>query len=119
MQIGFIFSLLFAILVTIFALQNATAVNVNFLFANVEVSQALVIFISAVAGAIIFAILGFYRELKIRGNLKKATKQITQLENEKVTLNENISKLNSEIDELKNIETPNTQDAIEIEEEKI
>jgi uncharacterized integral membrane protein len=108
MQLGFIFSLIFAIIVTIFALQNSAAVNINFLFANVEVSQALVIFISAVFGAIIVAILGFYRGIKTKMNLKKSNKQLvtveqekTSIENEKSSIEEENSYLKTQIDELR------------------
>lgn len=97
MQLGFIFSLLFAIIVTIFALQNSAAVNINFLFANVKISQALVIFISAVLGAVIFAILGFYRNLKFKLNLNKANKQIKTLESENTEFKNKVQELESSI----------------------
>ncbi|SHH99656.1 lipopolysaccharide assembly protein LapA domain-containing protein [Clostridium grantii] len=108
MQLGFIFSLIFAIIVTIFALQNSAAVNINFLFANVEVSQALVIFVSAVFGAIIVAILGFYRGVKIKMSLKKSNKQLvtledekTSIQNEKTSVEEENSYLKKEVDSLR------------------
>lgn len=96
MRIGFILSLIFAILVSIFALQNSSTVNINFLFANAEMSQALVIFISAVAGAVIVAVLSFVREFKLKMKIKNQAKTINQqnkeIENQKIEI-ENLNKL--------------------------
>lgn len=82
MQVGFILSLVFAILVTVFALQNSEVVDVNFLFANVPVSQALVIFISAALGAIIVTILGLFRQFKLSRKIKEQNKDISKLKSE-------------------------------------
>lgn len=101
MQLGFIFSLIFAIIITIFALQNSDPVKINFLFANIEISQALVIFISAVCGAIIVAILGFYKNLKVKINFKKANKEIKGLETENSNLKSKINDLESSLIALK------------------
>lgn len=83
MQLGFILSLVFAIVVTVFAIQNADSVLINFLFAEVEVSQALVIFISAALGAIIVTILGIIRQFKFKLKIKELNKKIKNLEEEK------------------------------------
>ena len=47
MQAKFIFSLILAVLVAIFAIQNSAAVPVNFIVYHLEISQALIILISA------------------------------------------------------------------------
>lgn len=82
MRIGFILSLFFGVLVTIFAVQNAETVLINFFYSSVEISQALVIFISAISGALIITLLGLYRELRMKLKIKQQTKTISQLQNE-------------------------------------
>lgn len=82
MRIGFILSLFFGALVTIFAVQNAKTVSINFFSTSVEISQALVIFISAISGALIITLLGLYRELRMKLKIRQQTKTISQLQNE-------------------------------------
>lgn len=84
MQLGFILSLLFAILITVFAIQNSDTVNINFLFANIPVSQALVIFISAAVGAIIVGILGFFRYFKLSKKIKEQKQEINELKEKSI-----------------------------------
>lgn len=86
MRLGFIMSLIFAIIVTIFAIQNSTPVDVNFLFGSAKVSEAIVIFISAIAGAVIVTILSLIREFKLKRKIKQQAKTIKTLKEE----NENI-----------------------------
>ena len=64
MQARFILSLLFATIVAIFALKNANEVLIDFIFNKVYISQALIIFISAILGAVIVAILGSIKIFK-------------------------------------------------------
>lgn len=93
MQFGFILSLLFAIIVTIFAIQNSDSVAINFLFAKVEISQALVIFISAALGAIIVTILGLVRQFKLTRKIKDQEKVVKGLEEEKSIFEQRINEL--------------------------
>lgn len=83
MQKGFIFSLLFAILVAIFALKNANKVLIDFIFGKVSISQALVILISAILGAVIVAIIGSVRNFKLKKKVKELNKKIESIEVEK------------------------------------
>lgn len=76
----FILSLLFAVVVAIFALQNAVAVNVKFITWHVSISQALVILISAVFGAVIVMMISMVQQMKLKSNLRTANKKITALE---------------------------------------
>lgn len=57
-QALFILILIFAALVTVFALINSKPVTINLLVYEFTASQALVIFVSAAAGAIIGILLG-------------------------------------------------------------
>lgn len=79
MQFWFIVSLLFAILIAVFAVQNSASVLINFLFTEVEVSQALVIFISALVGAIIVALLGLVKHRKMAKTIKDQNTEIERL----------------------------------------
>ncbi|MCY6369285.1 LapA family protein [Clostridium ganghwense] len=82
MRIGFILSLLFGVIVTIFAVQNAETVSINFFSNSIKISQALVIFISAISGALIITLLGLYREFRMKLKIRQQTKIISQLEKE-------------------------------------
>lgn len=93
MQWGFILSLIFATLVTIFALRNANEVLIDFLFGKVNISQALVIFISAILGAVIVAIMGGIRNLRLKKEVKELNKKLELLvqenKNYQILLTEN------------------------------
>lgn len=91
MQVGFIISLFFAIVVAVFALKNGGRVNIDFIFAEIEVSQAIVIFVSAALGAIIVAVLGLVRQVKLSMKIKEQNKIINSLENYKETLEKQIN----------------------------
>lgn len=82
MQIGFIGSLVFAIFIAIFALQNSKSVDVKIIFTSVSIAQSLVILISASVGAVIVAILGFVRQFKLKSKIKMLNKRVVELENE-------------------------------------
>lgn len=66
MEKSFIFSLIFAALVAIFALANADKVAINLLFTDVFISQAMVIFVSTILGAVIMALLGMFKSFKLK-----------------------------------------------------
>ncbi len=93
MQVGFIISLVFAILVAVFALRNGNNVNIDFLFAKIQISQAIVIFVSAALGAVIVTILGLVRHLKLSMKIKEQSKLISSLENEKQILENKIEEI--------------------------
>lgn len=79
-QLMFIISLVFAILVTVFALTNASPVVIHLFFYEFTASQALVIFISAALGAVIVTSLGVVRYIKLRGQVKALQKSNEELE---------------------------------------
>ncbi len=58
--------LLFALLVAIFAVQNAAAVKITFLLWSAQVPLALVIVGSVVVGAAVMALLSLAREYRLR-----------------------------------------------------
>ena len=82
MRIGFILSLVFALIVAIFGIQNATVISVNFFFTKVNISLALIIFISTIIGAIIVTLLGMKKEFDLRHANKQLTKKAELLQSE-------------------------------------
>jgi len=82
----FLFAILIMIVVTIFALSNASPAPVRFFIWTFELSLALLIFISAAIGAVIAIILGLVKQLSNRRRFKLLEKQVTSLEKEKAAL---------------------------------
>ena len=76
----FVLSLIFALIVAVFAIQNAESVGVTLLFKKTEISQALIILISAVLGALIVAFLGLISQMKLKAAIRENKKIIAQLE---------------------------------------
>jgi uncharacterized integral membrane protein len=95
MEARFVISLVFAILVAIFAIQNSSIIVINFLFTQFSISQALVILISAVIGAIIVMILAAITRIKLSMKLNLSIKAITKLEEENKLLAERIEKFSA------------------------
>lgn len=77
----FVLSLIFSVFVALFAIANAAAVRVNFIVAVYEVSQALVILLSAVAGALIVLMLSVIRSIKTNMKISNQEKIIEELQN--------------------------------------
>ena len=82
----FVLSLIFALVVAVFAIQNAAAVEVNFLAWKVSISQALIILVSAIFGAIAVLLLSLVKQMKLKAGIRNDKKTITSLQNENQTL---------------------------------
>ncbi|MCT4564006.1 MAG: LapA family protein [Maledivibacter sp.] len=110
MQILFIFSLVFAILVSIFAVMNSEPVTIKLLWKEFQFSQAIVILGSAVFGAVIVALLGVFNKVKSSLKIRELQNKIKSLEKEiqelkpAETINEEISHENATNDNLENVE---------------
>ncbi len=78
----FVVALLFALIVAVFAIQNAEAVEVSFLTFEMSMSQALVILISAAFGALAVLMLSLIRWIKYKAKIIGSTKSINSLEQE-------------------------------------
>lgn len=76
----FVLALLFALIVAVFALQNAGAVDVSFLNLELSISQALVILFSAIFGALVVMLLSLVRWIKYQSKVKNSAKTINALE---------------------------------------
>lgn len=73
-------ALAFAFLIAMFAVQNSTIVTVNLLMWNIEASLVLVILGTAIGGFLSALMLQLFVQLKLRYQLHKAQKRISQLE---------------------------------------
>ena len=80
MQLKYILALLFALMVAIFALLNAQPVTVDFIFNEFQISLALVILVSAFAGAAILGFLGIFRQVKESFKSREMNARIKKLE---------------------------------------
>jgi uncharacterized integral membrane protein len=81
-QFLFVVGLIFAVIISVFAITNADPVELNLLFTTFEASQALLIFLSAAVGAIIVVSLGLIRHLKLTGQLRTVRKENDKLKNQ-------------------------------------
>jgi uncharacterized integral membrane protein len=96
MRFGFIISLFFAILVALFGIQNAAVISVNFFSTKFYISLALIIFVSAIIGAIVVTLLGLQKEFTLSRGNKKLTKEAKNFETEIETSKEEIAALKLE-----------------------
>lgn len=98
MQKSLILVLALSIIIGLFALSNGDVVEIDFVFAKVEMSQAIVIFICVLLGAAVATLGGLIREMRIKKEVKDLNKQINLLMNEK---NELQSVVKNKEDQLK------------------
>jgi uncharacterized integral membrane protein len=117
MQLTYILALLFALVVAVFALLNAQPVTVDFVFNEFQISLALVILVSAFAGAIILGFLGIFRKVKegfraremnvkvksLEEQLKEAEDKLTKTEIRLAEMEAGIMERDSRIKELEDI----------------
>lgn len=89
MQKGFIVILILAVIVGIFAISNSGVVTIDFIFTEVLLSQAIVIFVCVLIGAIIASIFGGIRQMSL-------SKKIKERDTENQTLETKIQKLQTE-----------------------
>lgn len=101
MRIGFIISLIFAILVALFGIQNSAVISVNFFSTKFNISLALVIFVAAIIGAIVVTLLGLQKEFKLSRDNKRITKKSNNFENDIETSKNEIVNLKIENESLK------------------
>ena len=106
MQITFIFSMIFAVVISIFALANAAPVTISLIFKSYELSQAVVILISAVFGAVVVFLLNLVSKAKSVMKSNSLSKQIKELENK-------LSNCQNQLEEANNVSSD--EDAIAVE----
>jgi uncharacterized integral membrane protein len=71
MRVGLIAGFAALILVMIFIIQNAHAVNISFLGAHLRLSLAVALFLAVIAGALIMAAAGTARITQLRRIIRR------------------------------------------------
>ncbi|MGI6732611.1 MAG: LapA family protein [Anaerovoracaceae bacterium] len=97
----FVLSLLFALVVAVFAIQNAGAVDVEFLVWKVSISQALIVLIAVIIGALIMLLLSLVKQVKLMAGIRAEKKTATSLESENKELKEKLNRVTAELEALK------------------
>ena len=83
MQLLLIFALIFALGVALFAVQNATPVEISFLFYKFqEISLVVVILVSVLTGAIIVFLLSLFKQITCLKKIHTLEKRNESLEQE-------------------------------------
>jgi uncharacterized integral membrane protein len=97
MTIRFILLLIFSIFIALFTIQNSNQIPIHFLFKQFYISQALVILIAVISGAIIVMLLGAIKQIQLNLKVKGASKMVAKLEEENQQLKEQIEKSKPEM----------------------
>jgi lipopolysaccharide assembly protein A len=71
MRTGLIAGVLALLVVMIFIIQNAHAVNISFLGAHLRLSLAVALFLAAIAGALVMAAAGTARITQLRQKMRR------------------------------------------------
>ena len=104
MQIGFVVSLIFSLIIVGFALMNSDLVTLRTFWGNYQLSGSFVIVLSAAVGAIVAIFLGLFGSLKAKlkirelNNLQKNNeKQIDDLNKKLTAAEEKIRDLSKDL----------------------
>ncbi|MEK5039068.1 LapA family protein [Sporosarcina sp. FSL K6-3457] len=76
-QWSLLLGLLFAIIISLFAIFNIDAVRVNYIFGTAELPLVLVILFSALLGAAVSGFVAMFRTVQSNHRLKELQKEIT------------------------------------------
>ncbi|EJO5347845.1 LapA family protein [Clostridium botulinum] len=90
MRNGFVLSLIMALIVAIFAIQNAAAIPIKILFWQVNLSLAIIILVSVIIGAVITGIMSIKKEMAIKKQNKELLNKMKELEKNNTDLMENL-----------------------------
>lgn len=80
MQAALIVALIVSIAVAVFAIQNAASVVVSVLFWNIETSLVILVLGSALAGALVSALLASVRWVRLSKELRACRRRIREME---------------------------------------
>mgnify|MGYP000488653755 CR=1 FL=1 len=83
MQGTIIFGLIFAILIAIFAIQNASIVALNILMWEFEISLAVVVLGSIIFGALVIGIFSYFKQFQLKRRNKNLKLEIQSLKEER------------------------------------
>ena len=82
MQKSFVIILILAVIIGIFALSNSAVVPFDFIFTEIMLSQAIVIFICVLLGALVASLFGLIRQMSLKKEIKELKTKNTSLQNE-------------------------------------
>lgn len=109
MQLTIVVSLVFAVFIALFAVQNAGVVAINFLWYTVSLSQAVVILCSALIGVLIMlpfdAVKTIKHKLKLKemsGENKRLKEELKKLDSQKETVIQEKPQTVEELDSINN-----------------
>ena len=91
MQLMYFVALLFSVLITIFAVVNAQTVKVDFVIKEYQVSLALIVLTSALAGSAVLGLLGIYKQIKYKLKLREVNGKNKRLEEQVEEYNKKLS----------------------------
>lgn len=80
MQIWFVISLFFSIIVVAFAAINSEVVTIKLFWVNYELSQSVVILVSVALGAAIAIFLGLFSKVKSKLKIRELTNNLEYAE---------------------------------------
>lgn len=98
MQGTIIFGLIFAIIIAIFAIQNASIVALNILMWEFEISLAVVVLGSIIFGALVIGIFSYFKQFQLKRKNRNLKLEIQSLKEELEDVNEKNRKLEAGID---------------------
>lgn len=111
MQLWFILSLVFAVLIAFFAVLNSAVVTIQLGFWKMDLSQSVVILGSAAIGAIVTTFFGIFNRLKSSLKTRELKNQVKELE-------EKVEKLQKENENLLGIQPDQTPKDERVKEEE-
>ncbi|HOK63047.1 MAG TPA: LapA family protein [Soehngenia sp.] len=79
MQKSLIITLILSIIVIIFAINNSAIVTIDLIFTQIEISEAIVIFVCVLIGVAITSIFSWVREMKLKKQIKQLNLKIDEL----------------------------------------
>ena len=104
MKAWLIVSLIFSLIIAVFASLNSEVVSISLIFSKYQLSQSLVIILSAVIGAVIAIFLGLFNKIKtslkireLNNEVKSSKAKIEELNNELISSKAKIEGLNNDI----------------------
>lgn len=111
LQIGLILALAFAILIALFAVQNAATVEVRFLVWHFKTTQVIVILASTAVGALVVGLPGLFKQMRLGFQLHGTQGQVSRLQELLVETNREKSRLEAELSTLRGDGKPDNRAA--------
>lgn len=99
MQVTFILSMIFAVVIALFAVANSEPVTINLILKSFQLSQAVVILVSAVVGAVIVFLLSLVSRAKSAVKAKNLNKELTLVKRQLETCQTELEKLKVPVSE--------------------